>query len=359
MYREFGIPARIAKFKTREEGQALVDKYAGHRNCYVSVYAFDDDVPGTPQGQRYDSAVIETIWFDFDDDDDVNNCLLDVRKFYNSYCLSRNIIPRIYYTGGRGFQLNIDFERVDFPNHLKRKVIRDYLTFLKGKYKLKTLDQHCINNSITCLRRMVNTPYLDKKTYNFEGRHCIQIEVSEMLELTMEEIERMSNLPRIHTFDIPRNKNERAAKDLLTYVCFELEIKHTPANSRDFLTEQINKVERVEVQQIDNTDFVRPVRPCVEKLIDKSIVKGHSGHTENNIIATELINAGWKDENIAFVFKTIYNDEPGDRYGWYKNNGEVGTQIKNLRAKSINRFSKNRLLQLNMCGSTHCGCGKN
>jgi hypothetical protein len=86
---------------------------------------------------------------------------------------------------------------------------------------------------------------------------------------------------------------------------------------------------------------------------------GHSGHTENNIIATELINAGWKDKNIAFVFSSIYNDEPGARYGWYKSNTAVGPQIINLRAKSINRFSKNRLMQLNVCKGTICGCGKN
>ena len=118
MYREFGIPARIKKFETAEEGQKLVKEYAGRRNCYVSVYAFENK-------DDYDSAVIETIWFDFDDDDNVDNCLDDVRKFYDSYCLPRNIIPRIYYTGGRGFQLNIDFNRLEIPHYLKRKVIRE------------------------------------------------------------------------------------------------------------------------------------------------------------------------------------------------------------------------------------------
>ena len=52
-------------------------------------------------------------------------------------------------------------------------------------------------------------------------------------------------------------------------------------------------------------------------MITKNLLKGHSGHTENNVIATELINAGWKDKNIAFVFSSIYNDEPGNQYGWY------------------------------------------
>jgi len=352
MYREFGIPARIAKFKSAEEGQKLVNQYAGKRNCYVSVYAFEEE-------DNYDTAIIESIWFDFDDDDDVNNCLEDVRKLYDDYCLPRNITPRIYYTGGRGFQLNIDFIRLNIPHYLKRKVIRDYLTFIKDKYRLKTLDQHCINNSVTCLRRMVNTPYLDKKTFEFKGRHCIQLDVSEMQEYSMEEIESLSAWPRVRYFDIPRNRNEKAAKDLLSYVCHELDIKHTPTNSVNYLVEKINRVKEKETPQIDNTDYIRPIRPCVQNLINKNLMKGHSGHTENNVIATELINAGWRDNNIAFVFKSIYNDEPGNQYGWYKNDGNAGTQIKSLRAKSINRFSKNRLMQLNICRGLICGCGRN
>ena len=285
MYREFGIPARIAKFKSAEEGQQLVKEYAGKRNCYVSVYAFEEE-------DNYDTAIIESIWFDFDDDDDVNNCLEDVRKLYDDYCLPRNITPRIYYTGGRGFQLNIDFIRLNIPHYLKRKVIRDYLTFIKDKYRLKTLDQHCINNSVTCLRRMVNTPYLDKKTFEFKGRHCIQIDVSEMQNYSMEEIESLSAWPRVRYFDIPRNRNEKAAKDLLSYVCHELDIKHTPTNSVNYLVEKINCVKEKETPQIDNTDYIRPIRPCVQNLINKNLMKGHSGHTENNVIATELINAG-------------------------------------------------------------------
>ena len=41
-------------FETAEEGQQLVNNYAGKRNCYVSVYAFDKQ-------DDYDSAIIETI----------------------------------------------------------------------------------------------------------------------------------------------------------------------------------------------------------------------------------------------------------------------------------------------------------
>jgi hypothetical protein len=97
-------------------------------------------------------------------------------------------------------------------------------------------------------------------------------------------------------------------------------------------------------------------RECVLKLIDKCIVKGHSGHTENNIIATELIHAGWSNDNIAATFKFIYDEEGGD-YGWYTNDDKAGYQIRNLRAKGINRYSKDRLIELKIC-KTNCACSK-
>ena len=70
--------------------------------------------------------------------------------------------PRIYYTGGRGFQLNIDFPQpVDLPVSVKRQSIRDFLMHLKKKYTLTTLDEHCIGNSVSCMRRMPGSQYLD------------------------------------------------------------------------------------------------------------------------------------------------------------------------------------------------------
>ena len=147
-FREFGIPARIGRAKTTEEIESLVKKYNGNKNCYASVYVFDSskDIDGKTS---YDSAVINTIWFDFDHDKDIKKCLMDVRKFIRKYCDPNRICPRVYLTGGKGFQMNIDFHSpIDFSDNIKRKVLREYLLHLKKKYKLSTLDERCINNSV-------------------------------------------------------------------------------------------------------------------------------------------------------------------------------------------------------------------
>ena len=108
-FREFGIPARIARCYTVEELEEQIKKFSGRKNCYTSVYVFDDAKDKADGKTNYESAMLNTIWFDFDDAKDVKKCLMDVRKFIRRFCKPLGITPRIYLTGGKGFQMNIDF----------------------------------------------------------------------------------------------------------------------------------------------------------------------------------------------------------------------------------------------------------
>jgi len=357
MFREFGIPARIEKVTDIDRLAELRTEHSGSNNCYVSVYAFRDE-----KGSKtdYNSAVVSTIWFDFDENKDVSRCLKDVRKLYNRFCVPRNIIPRIFYTGGRGFQLNIDFpEPLEIPNGMKRESIRDYLLYLKKEYVLSTLDVQCINNSVSCMRRMSNTPYLDKKTKEPTGRYCIQLEIEEMLEYDMNEIISLSMYPRVRIFEYPGEHNIQASKEFLFFICDKIEVPYTPTNSIPYLLTQIHKAGKFDNGYDENIGTVNylPVRECIYKLIEESIKHGHCGHSENTAIAAELVSAGWKDTNIGFVFQSIFNEEGGDKYGWYNDDGTAGYQIKNIREKAINRYSRDRLVQLKICKNKYCGCG--
>ena len=76
-YREFGIPARIARCYSVEDIEKLMEQYNGKKSCYTSVYVFDDmkDNEGKP---NYDSAILNGIWFDFDHDKDVSLSLIHI-----------------------------------------------------------------------------------------------------------------------------------------------------------------------------------------------------------------------------------------------------------------------------------------
>jgi len=238
MYRDFGIPARIAKPKTREELEQLIEQYNGKKSCYTSVYAFDDD-------KGYESAYINTIWFDFDHKRDIDKCLKDVRKFYKRYCKPNNITPRIYLTGGKGFQMNIDFYSfLDIPPSMKRKVLKEYLMHLKKKYFLSTLDERCINNSVSCMRRIPNTHYVSNLTGESTGIWCTQFSVKDMLRLSIEEMYAVAQDGPNEIIEIERSK--RAQRDMLDFICDLYSVPHTVSNSADYLYTQLYKAAETE-----------------------------------------------------------------------------------------------------------------
>ena len=238
MYREFGIPARIAKPKTREELEAYIEEYNGKKSCYTSVYAFDD-------GKGYESAYINTIWFDFDHKRDIDKCLKDVRKFYKRYCKPNNITPRIYLTGGKGFQMNIDFYSfLDIPPSMKRKALKEYLMHLKKKYFLSTLDERCINNSVSCMRRIPNTHYVSNLTGESTGIWCTQFSVKDMLRLSIEEMYAVAQDGPNEIIEIERSK--RAQRDMLDFICDLYSVPHTVSNSADYLYRQLYKAAETE-----------------------------------------------------------------------------------------------------------------
>ena len=346
-YREFGIPARIARCYSVADIETQVKKYNGKKNCYASVYVFDDSKDKPDGRANYDSAMVDTIWFDFDHKKDVEKCLKDVRKFIRRFCKPLKITPRIYLTGGKGFQMNIDFHSpVDLPEHVKRPAIQEYLKHLKKKYFLSTLDDICVQNSVSCMRRVVNTKHMTGEVY------CTQFSVDEVMDKNndMDWFYSIAKEGRPET--IPSNKSAKALRRFVEFVCDMHEVRHTVSNSVDFLLNEIERNAGAQTTKADFTaEYIKPVRPCVSKLIEASIQKGHSHHEHNNIIATELVNAGYQDADISFIFKSIYN-EPAGEYGWYTDNPrEGGRQIRLIRQKALNRYSKDKLIRANVCSS--------
>ena len=351
-FREFGTPARIARCFSKEDIEKQVGKYNGKRNCYASVYVFDSlrDINGKTD---YDSAIIDTIWFDFDDNKDINKCLKDVRKLIKKYCIPNKIVPRVYLTGGKGYQMNIDlYSQVDFSDTVKRQVLREYLMHIKKEYKLKTLDEACINNSVTCLRRIPNTAYISKLTNEPIGVNCIALTVDEVLKLSVEEQYGLAH----ENQDIPaRQPSKRALRDFVDFACDMFDVEHTVSNSVAVLYDRLKEAAGESTRGSTNqySSILAP-RKCIIELIEHNIAKGHSNHQENNVIALELMNAGKTDVEISFVFASIY-DEPAGDYGWYNDDPTIpGEQIVKMRAKGLSRYNDKRLKDMGICTSSSC-----
>ena len=194
---------------------------------------------------NYESAVLNTIWFDFDDNKDLKKCLMDVRRFVRQYCKPNDITPRIYLTGGKGFQMNIDFYSfLDIPPSMKRKALKEYLLHLKKKYFLSTLDERCVNNSVSCMRRIPNTHYVSNLTGESTGVWCTQFSVEDMLKLSIEEMYAVAMDGPNEVIEIERSK--RAQRDMLDFICDLYSVPHTVSNSADYLYRQLYKVAETE-----------------------------------------------------------------------------------------------------------------
>ena len=355
-YREFGIPARIGKCKNIEDIESLTEQYNGKKNCYASVYVFDE-MRMKDDKTNYETALLNTIWFDFDDNKDIKKCLMDIRRFIRQFCKPLSIVPRIYLTGGKGFQMNIDFfSYVEIPDHIKRKVLKEYILSLKNKYKLKTLDEICINNSVSCMRRIPNTQYISKITGEPTGVWCTQFSVADIMKLSVEELYGMAIEP---TEIIAPEKSTKAQRNFVEFVCDMYEIKHTVSNSVDYLLNKVaeaaGSIKHIKYASLGN-EYIKPPRRCIIELIERNIKRGHSSHEQNNIIAFELINGGWSDRDISFVFMSIYNEPSGD-WGWYSEDlNTPGRHIEAMREKALNRYSVDKLIQLGICKGDKCSC---
>jgi hypothetical protein len=353
-YREFGIPARIERAYSPEEIEELVEKYNGKKSCYTSVYCFDN-MKDTDGKANYDSAVINGIWFDFDHNKDVSICLKDVRKFIRKYCKPNKITPRIYLTGGKGFQMNIDFHSLlDLSDEQKRQALREYLTHLKKKYRLKTLDQACINNSVACLRRIPNTKYVSKLTGEPTGVWCIPISVDEAMTMDIDEIYALATGPRDKLTPV---KSGRAQRDMIDFLCDTAGIKHTISNSADYLIDQLKMSSVGSTKYMFNKDrLYKAPRECIIKLIEHNIAKGNSNYEENKAIVAELLNARWALTDISAVFRFIYN-EPAGNHGWYNDDHTIpGKEIVKFDKNFGLRYRKETLKERNLCKDPNCPC---
>ena len=299
--------------------------------------------------------MLNTIWFDFDHNKDVEKCLKDVRKFIKRFCNPLKITPRVYLTGGKGFQMNIDFwTPVELPYHIKRDALKGYLKHLKKKYFLHTLDDICINNSVSCMRRIVNTAYISKIEDRPTGVWCTQFTVAQIMD---------SDIAELYAYAMedtgahyPPVKSKKAQRNFVEFVCDMYEVEHTVSNSIDYLLNKIDEaVGSISLSSDISSDYIKPPRKCIIELIERNIKRGHSSHEENNIIAMELINGGWKNRDISFVFRSIY-DEPAGDWGWYTDDiNKAGRQIETLRGKAINRYSKDKLREIGLCHDK-CDC---
>ena len=124
-------------------------------DLYVAVFSEDEK-----EKQRFD-----TIYLDIDSED-LDEAHADLVVLCDYYHNKEGILPRVYFTGGKGFSVNLDFHLLGFKYY--KHIVRDYIEDLEDKLKLTCLDHSVIGD----YERISRLPYSQHMKSN---RMCIPV----------------------------------------------------------------------------------------------------------------------------------------------------------------------------------------
>ncbi len=155
--REVGLPRQLVY--NNNDYLSFINRNNGKKNAiYTTVYSFKDINEKRP---NYDSAIIDKLFFDFDDKE--CNAYFETKKLHE-YCLNKNIKHSLIMSG-RGYHIYIYTQLMTYQ--YKKSAIRLAQLFFINKLNLKCDAQ--IVGDISRLTRIPNT-------HNGKGkRFCIPL----------------------------------------------------------------------------------------------------------------------------------------------------------------------------------------
>lgn len=156
---EVGIPRKI--IHNQKEFLNYINLYNGKKSLYRTVYSFKEIDNTSREMPDYDSAIIDSIFFDFDD----KECgAYDEAYKLHEYCKKENIKHSIVMSG-RGYHIYI-YTTIESLQYKKDAVKSGQMFFID---KLELICDRQVIGDICRLTRVPNT-------YNIKGgRFCIPL----------------------------------------------------------------------------------------------------------------------------------------------------------------------------------------
>jgi len=154
--REVGPPRKIVN--NLKEWLDFVNMHNGKKKAiYTSIYMFENIFTNSPKRPDYESAVVDKLFFDFDDK--ICNAWEECNKLHQE-CLNLNLKHMIIMSG-RGYHLYIFCKEEKLDN--KKEAIRGGQLFFVNKLNLTT-DMQIIGN-VAQMARVPNTYHLKARRF--------------------------------------------------------------------------------------------------------------------------------------------------------------------------------------------------
>jgi len=194
-------------------------------DCYCSVFSFTDQ---PEDGRRWDrtTAVVDTIYLDFDHKENPSVALKETKKFVE-WCFKVGATPRVYFSGAKGFNIYLDFPPIrQYPTDTLKKAVKEFVTSTSTHLKLKTIDTQVID-----IARVSRIPLTINSKTNVL---CTPINPEKLLNLTYEDVVHFAKLKK---YNFPEVEESEVIK---THV----EILALRISSRESVSERVRRIKQ-------------------------------------------------------------------------------------------------------------------
>jgi len=178
-------------------------------DCYCSVYSYSEWSDVAEERRR--NVRVDTILFDIDREN-LTLAFAEAKKMVK-YLIKKDIIPRVYFSGAKGFHIYIDFpeqQLYDFAT------VKDVAIFFSQKLKVAIDTQIYDPNRVSRLPFTINT-----KT----GYFCVPIPPDKFTGLHLDDILRIAKEPVVYDIEVHEN---REMIRFLNYYDFKHVLKDMP-----------------------------------------------------------------------------------------------------------------------------------
>jgi len=306
--RDVGIspsePWRV-KAKTRREYLRLLRENVTERDLYTSVFS----------DWQIKRKSFNKIYLDFDSDD-LKLAYYDLIKLAKYIGEEYGEYPRVYFTGGRGFHVYLDFDPIRFKHYPEAS--REYVYHLMSELGLKTLDTHGVGD----LRRVSRLPYsIHHGTY----RLCIPIEVDWALEEILWQSKNCEFKKEIRAQPLPG---------------LDEDLKEIDRGCEDFISSEVT----FNILSGKNHDkYIRDLELLL-KLAESGLDDFRHRLLHFAIIPRLIVLGKTDEEIISFGKEFIMRSSPIDRKDWSHYKKSIENSIKRTREGGWKPWSWEALL---------------
>jgi len=266
-------------------------------DVYTSLYSYKEWHDDAQIRKR--TAILDTILFDLDSED-LSVSLKEAKKLI-TFLQSKDIVPRVYFSGKKGFHVYLDFKEAN----VSINALRFFAEAVAGKLKLTTVDLKVIETA-----RVSRLPF----SIHSETRHyCTPLKVDKFEKLTV------SDILHISKEGIRSAEVEVGESDRLREILVKLDIRQALGEKTEKIVRESRNVilgkrkkKKTDWRQKRIEKYIEAIKKHGRLTADPEIAKIHKGneHYARLHLNLLMIECGYSDEEIHEVFKLFKDYNP-------------------------------------------------